>query len=80
MEQNKKVCNFLREQIYRGVVGTIRYMWGQAATPYPAETNDPSLGMPTIMMQCQDWQKPVSYVAPALYAEAPWMNPPWLKS
>ncbi|MGD9535631.1 MAG: ABC transporter substrate-binding protein [Alphaproteobacteria bacterium] len=80
IDQNKKVCDFLRASIYRGVVGTIRFMWGQAAAPYPAETGDPSLGMPTLMMQCQDWTKSVVYVAPELYAEAPWMTPPWLKS
>jgi branched-chain amino acid transport system substrate-binding protein len=80
IDQNKKVCDFLRASIYRGVVGTIRFMWGQAAAPYPAETKDPSLGMPTLMMQCQDWQKPVVYVAPELYAEAQWMAPPWLKA
>ena len=79
VEQNKKVCHFLREQIYRGVVGTIKYMWGQAATPYPAETNDTSLGMPTLVMQCQDWTKDVVFVAPEPYDSAEWMNPPWLK-
>lgn len=78
IEQNKKVAHFLRESIYRGVVGTIRFMWGQAATPYPAETNDPSLGMPTIIMQCQDWQKDVSIIGPEPYAVADWMTPPWL--
>lgn len=80
IEQNKKVCHFLREQIYRGVVGTIKFMWGQAATPYPAETNDPSLGMPTLMMQCQKWQEPVEYVSPDLYATQDFMVPPWMKS
>ncbi len=77
IEQNKKVCHFLRESIYRGVVGTIKFMWGQAAQPYPAETNDPSLGMPTIMMQCQDWTKDVVYVGPSPYDTAEWINPPW---
>lgn len=80
IEQNKKVCHFLREQIYRGVVGTIKYMWGQAAQPYPAETNDTSLGMPTLIMQCQDWTKDVVFVAPEPYDSAQWMTPPWLKS
>lgn len=78
IEQNKLVCHFLREQIYRGVVGTIKFMWGQSATPYPAETNDTSLGMPTLIMQCQDWQKEVVYVAPQPYDSGEWMNPPWL--
>ncbi len=78
IEQNKLVGHFLREQIYRGVVGTIKYMWGQAATPYPAETNDTSLGMPTLIMQCQDWTKDVVYVAPEPYDSGEWMNPPWL--
>ena len=78
IEQNRKVCDFLRASIYRGVVGTIRFMWGQAATPYPAETNDPSLGMPTIIMQCQDWTKDVTIIGPEPYAVGDWMNPPWL--
>ena len=80
IEQNKKVCDIMRESIYRGVVGTIKFMWGQAAQPYPAETPDPSLGMPTIMMQCQDWTKDVVFVGPDLYATADWMTPPWLTS
>ena len=80
IEQNKLVGHFLREQIYRGVVGTIKYMWGQAAVPYPAETNDTSLGMPTLIMQCQDWTKDVVYVAPSPYDSGEWMTPPWLTS
>ena len=80
IEQNKKVCDFIRSSIYRGVVGTIRFMWGQAATPYPAETKDPSLGMPTIIMQCQDWTKDVMHIAPEPYAAGEWMTPPWLSS
>ena len=79
IEQNRKVCDFIRSSIYRGVVGTIRFMWGQAATPYPAETNDPSLGMPTIIMQCQDYTKDVTIIGPDPYAEGDWMTPPWLK-
>ena len=80
IEQNRKVCDFLRGSIYRGVVGTIKFMWGQAAQPYPAETNDPSLGMPTIIMQCQDWTKDVVHVAPHPYANGEWITPPWLSS
>ena len=28
IEQNKKVCQIMRDSIYRGVVGTIKFMWG----------------------------------------------------
>ena len=80
IEQNKKVCHFIRESIHRGVVGTIKFMWGQAAQPYPAETPDSSLGMPTIMMQCQDWTKDVVFVGPSPYDTAEWLNPPWLST
>ncbi len=79
IQQNKKVCDFLRNQIYRGVVGAIRFLPNvQSATPYPAETNDPGLGMPTHIMQCQKWEDDVELVGPNPYATAEWMNPPWL--
>jgi len=81
VEQNKKVCAFLNNQIYRGVVGTIRFLPGvQAATPYPAETPDSSLGMPTHIMQSQKWEDDVVLIAPSPYQTADWMTPPWLKA
>jgi branched-chain amino acid transport system substrate-binding protein len=78
-EQNKKLCDILRQQIYRGVVGAIRYLPGvQAAASYPATTKDPSLGTPAHMVQCQHWREEVALVGPEPYATAEWMTPPWL--
>ena len=50
--------------------------------PFPVATkflSDTSLGMPTLIMQCQDWTKDVVFVAPEPYDTAEWMNPPWMK-
>ena len=79
VEQNKKLCDILRQQIYRGVVGAIRYLPGvQAAASYPASTKDPSLGTPAHMLQCQNWREEVALVGPEPYATAEWVTPPWL--
>lgn len=71
--------DILRQQIYRGVVGAIRYLPGvQAAASCPASTKDPSLGTPAHMVQCQNWREEVALVGPEPYATAEWMTPPWL--
>ena len=79
IEQNKKLCDTLRQQIYRGGVAAIRYLSSvQGAASYPASTKDPGLGTPTHMVQCQNWREEVALVGPEPYATAEWVTPPWL--
>jgi len=81
MEQNRKVCNFIRNTIYRGVLGTTKFFIPeQAAVPYPAETKDPSLGMPTQFWQVQDYTKDPVLVSPQPYTEAEFMLPAWVET
>lgn len=78
-EQNRKVAMRLKNLIYRGVVGTVHYHpeW-QSAIPYPGyEKKDPSLGMPTHIMQVQDWQADRTLIAPPPYSTGKFMLPPW---
>jgi len=52
---------------------------GQSAYTYPTQTNDPSLGMPHQFLQIQDFTKGPGLIAPAPYATAKFMTPPWIK-
>lgn len=80
-EQNRKIAMRLLRTIYRGVCGTSRYHpeW-QATIPYPShEKRDPSLGMPHLFYQVQDWQAPRALVAPPPYDASPFVLPPWME-
>ena len=51
----KKVNEFLKATIFRGVVGTYRFDQKElTAVPYPDKVNDPSLAMPHLTYQIQD--------------------------
>lgn len=78
-EQNRKVAFALKGMIYRSVQGTIRYNpdW-QAVEPYPIVTHDPSLGMPHIFYQIQDFRKSLSMIAPEPYNTDRFILPPWM--
>lgn len=78
-EQNRKVAFALKGMIYRSVHGTIRYHpdW-QAVVPYPVVTHDPSLGMPHIFYQIQDYRKSLSMIAPEPYNTERFVSPPWM--
>jgi len=78
-EQNRKVAFALKGKIYRTVHGTIRYHpdW-QAVVPYPVVTHDPSLGMPHIFYQIQDFREPLSMIAPEPYNTERFIYPPWM--
>lgn len=78
--QNRRVALKLREIIYRSVAGAIRYhpKW-QAAVPYPDATNDPSLGVPHLFYQIQDYQKEQALIAPAPYNTGRFRVPPWVR-
>lgn len=69
--QNKKLCDILRQQIYRVVVGAIRYLPGvRGAASCPASTKDSSLGVPIHVVQCQNWSEEVALIGFELYATA----------
>ena len=79
VDQNRKVAMRLKNLIYRGVVGAVHYHpeW-QSAIPYPGvEKHDPSLGMPTHIMQVQDWQGDRTLIAPPPYDTGKFILPPW---
>ena len=67
-DQNRRIAQKLKETIYRSVVGTINYhhKW-QAAIPYPDATSDPSLGVPHLFFQIQDYRKDQVLIAPEPY-------------
>ncbi|MDE0046472.1 MAG: ABC transporter substrate-binding protein [bacterium] len=78
-EQNRKVAAHIRRMIHRGMNGTTRFIPGeQAAYHYPAQTNDPSLGMPHQFLQIQDHMQTPVLVAPQPYSAAPFVTPPWM--
>jgi branched-chain amino acid transport system substrate-binding protein len=79
--QNRKVADRMRAMIHRGVCGTTRFIPGeQAAYQYPAQTKDPSLGMPHQFLQIQDFKKGPALIGPELYATGRFMMPPWIKA
>jgi branched-chain amino acid transport system substrate-binding protein len=77
-EQNHLVAGRLASLIYRGPMGTLRFHRDtQSAYSYPAEINDPSLGMPHIFSQIQDKRKDGILIAPPPYEKAAFKMPPW---
>jgi branched-chain amino acid transport system substrate-binding protein len=79
--QNRKVADRMRAMIHRGVCGTTRFIASeQAAYQYPAQTKDPSLGMPHQFLQIQDFKKGPALIGPELYATGKFMTPPWIKA
>ncbi|WP_299852243.1 ABC transporter substrate-binding protein [uncultured Roseovarius sp.] len=80
-EQNRKVAERLRGLIFRGPMGTYRCVQEtQSAYAYPAQTNDPSLGMPHIFSQIQSKAEDGKLVAPWPYIVADFQLPNWMKS
>lgn len=77
--QNRRVSERLKQIIYRSASGIIRYhhKW-QAAVPYPDATADPSLGVPHLFYQIQDYQKHQSLIAPEPYNTGRFRLPPWM--
>lgn len=79
VDRNREVARRLKDTIYRSVVGTIHYhpRW-QAAIPYPDATHDPSLGMPHLFYQIQDYEKEHTLIAPEPYNKGRFQLPPWI--
>ena len=79
LDQNRKVCDFIRSSIYRGVNGTLKFFQKeQAAIPYPSRTNDPSLGMPHQFLQVQDYREDPVLISPEPYTTGEFKLPWWL--
>lgn len=80
VEQNRRVADRMRRMIWRGVCGTARFIPDeQCAYSYPTQLNDPSLAMPHQFLQIQDKDQGGKLIAPAPYATAEFMTPPWIK-
>jgi branched-chain amino acid transport system substrate-binding protein len=80
-EQNRKVADRLRTMIYRSPMGTMRMdPETQSAYCYPAQTNDPSLGMPHIFSQIKNQSETGAIISPAPYNVATFETPSWIKS
>ncbi len=79
-KKNREVARRLASTIYRGVAGTVRYnpKW-QAVVPYPDATNDPSLGMPHLFYQIQQYDGEQVLIAPEPYNTGRFMAPNWLQ-
>ncbi|SFH63609.1 ABC transporter substrate-binding protein [Albimonas pacifica] len=78
-EQAQKIAAVQRKLVFRGVNGVCHVdPEGQSAFSYPAQTPDPSLGMPHQFLQHQDLTVPPILVGPALYANGEFLTPPWL--
>lgn len=79
--QNRKVAARMQSMIFRGVNGVTRFVPNeQAAYEYPAQTKDPSLGMPHQFLQIQDYNKDPVLIAPAPYDTSRFVLPPWIKA
>lgn len=78
-EQAQAVSAAMNRLVYRGVNGVCRSdPDGQSAYTYPAQTADPSLGMPHQFLQHQDLNTDPVLVAPAIYSKGNFVMPPWM--
>lgn len=80
IEQNRKVAAALLNIPYRGVAGMIRYhqRW-QTAMAYPDQMHDPSLAMPHLFYQVQDYAGELALIAPEPYNVDRFVLPPWCR-
>lgn len=77
-EQNRKISDTLKSLPFRTVFGTINYhQTKQSAIPYPDLEDDPSLGMPHLFYQVQDYKTPPRLIAPKPYDTAAFKLPSW---
>jgi len=80
LTQNRKVAQALLDIPYRGVAGTIRYhrKW-QAAIAYPDQLHDPSLALPHLFYQVQNYAGDLALIAPEPYNVDRFVLPPWCR-
>lgn len=78
--QNKKVAEYIKRVTFRTPGGTMNFHPKyQMAMPYPDYTDDPTLGMPHLYYQIQDWTKTErALISPAPYAPDKFKLPPWM--
>jgi branched-chain amino acid transport system substrate-binding protein len=79
--QNRKVARALIDYPFRSLAGVVNYhpQW-QAATPYPDQVQDPSLGMPHLFYQVREGATGLSLIAPAPYNVDRFSLPGWFKT
>ncbi len=74
-----KIAETLKRVSMRGVCGTSKYHpeW-QTTIPYPTvEKRDPSLGIPHLYFQVQDFEGPRALILPVPYDTAQFVEPSW---
>lgn len=81
LDQNRKISTVLKSLPFRTVFGSIRYHpTKQSAIPYPdLEKKDPSLGMPHLFYQVQDYKVPPKLISPEPYNTDAFKLPSWFK-
>lgn len=70
----KKVAQVTENLIHRGVTGSISFV-NHAGVHYPAQTQDPSLGQPHIIVQIQNGEHVI--ISPEPYTTGQFQRPPW---
>ncbi|WP_428929615.1 ABC transporter substrate-binding protein [Marinibacterium sp. SX1] len=80
VEQNRKVAENIKRITFRTPGGTMTFHPEyQMCMPYPGYTDDPTLGMPHLYYQIQDWTKTErALISPAPYAPDQFVLPPWM--
>ncbi len=78
MNQNRKIAAALRAYPFRSVCGSVCYhpQW-QCAQPYPAFTNDPSLGLPSVTYQIKQANGTKDLIFPSPYTTGEFTIPSW---
>ena len=78
-EQNRKIAARLKNSIFRGPTGTIRFNpKSQQCLSYPVETNDPSLGMAHIFSQIEKKEENGKIISPTPYDVTEFRMPHWM--
>jgi len=70
----QKVAKITETLIHRGVTGSISFI-NHGGVQYPAQTKDPSLGQPHIIVQIQNGEHVI--VSPEPYTTGEFQKPPW---
>jgi branched-chain amino acid transport system substrate-binding protein len=70
----QKVARVSEKMIHRGVTGSISFI-NHGGVHYPAQTQDPSLGQPHIIVQIQNGEHVI--VSPEPYTTGEFQLPPW---
>ncbi|MDX6588265.1 MAG: branched-chain amino acid transport system substrate-binding protein, partial [Solirubrobacterales bacterium] len=75
-EDRRKVCDEIRNIVWRGVCGPSTFNNNRQTTPsYPTEEKDPSLGTPHLYIQLRDGKQEI--LSPSTYATSKFELPAW---